>query len=152
MIPAAPFVPLVTVTYGAVVPPPPIPPPPPVYNYPAPTPPAGVVGIIPTDASTPQIPPYNERIALSGKTYGLDFTWNSRAQVWTMNVLDADGNPVATSAPLRNGIGNANWATTVPGFPAGRFFTRPVDNNPADAAQDQLGTRVLLAYFTPAGG
>jgi hypothetical protein len=135
---------------GGVIPPPPIPPPPPNVTETAPPPAAGVVYVVPTDHSTQQVPPYSQRSVLSQVTYALGLRWNARANVWTMGVKAANGTLLADSIPIRNGLPVGFWASTVAGYPPGNFFAIPVDHNPDDAGQDQLGGRVLLTYFDPA--
>lgn len=141
--------PLAQAVGGGIIPPPPIPAPPPVYDTPAPAPAAGVVVVIPTEHGTEQVPPYQQSQVLSQVTYGLALRWNARANVWTATATAANGSLLADSIPIRNGIPVAAWAATVPGFPVGTFFAIPVDHNPADASQSDLGARVLLTYLDP---
>lgn len=127
--------------------PPPFPVQPPVTATPAPTPATGAVVIVPTLSNTPQIPPYRQRVTLDGVVYGLTFRWNARAQVWTYAITTSGGTLVADSIPVRNGLPLAAWAKTVAGMTPGDFWAVPVDHDPSDAAQDQLGARVLMAYL-----
>lgn len=130
-----------------IIPPPPIPAPAPVL-LPSPAASAtGAVVVIPTDHSTPQIPPYSQKTVLSQVTYGLAFRWNARANVWTAAVSAANGTLLADAIPIRNGLPIAQFAATTNGFPPGNFWAVPVDHDPADAGQDQLGGRVLLTYI-----
>jgi hypothetical protein len=116
---------------------------------------AGAVFTIPTECDANEIAPYVQRTPIEGQVYRLSFAWNSRAECWTMDVADATGAPVAGSIPIRNGIpcfpaSPQYRLAAFPQMPPGAFIPVPVDHNDADAAQIDLGRRVLLAYITGA--
>ena len=136
---------------GDPIPPPPLPVPPPILRqrtFPIPT---NTVVVIPTDCNTAEIPPYRQTSPLDGTAYVLDFTWNDRAQVWTMAVSTAAGVLLADSIPIRNGVPIGVWAHALPAFPQGLFQAMTTDNTTGDAGQSELGSRVLLTYLQATG-
>lgn len=147
MIPALPLIPLVSGPVGVDIPPPPwLPFPPPPVPPVLPTI-AGTVYVLPTDASTPEVQPYSQRMTLNGTPYIIAYAWNARADVWCAELQDSNGKTLVSSIPIRNGIPVAAWARAIPGWPPGQFVAVPVDNNDADAGQDGLGSRVLFCYL-----
>lgn len=88
---------------------------------------------------------YDEQVSLDGALYTLGFYWNARAAQWFVDIDDADGNAVVHGLALTAGrlpLLQSASATR----PTGQFLVFDSSNQDSDPGQDDLGTRVLLAY------
>ena len=94
----------------------------------------------------PSVPRYTFSTALSNAVYTFRVYWNSRSEVWYMDVYTDDETLLRAGVPLLLGVEldkgrSAEW-------PDGRFLVYDTENSGVDATLDDLGTRVQLWYFT----
>lgn len=97
---------------------------------------------VPTSQTLPR---YSQKTALEGRTYNMDFHWNTRDNAWYLSLAEEDGTPVVSGVKLV-----ANWPltrrvtleTNVPGMLIA-FDTTGLGEDPSF---EELGTRVQLLY------
>jgi len=88
---------------------------------------------------------YRFQVDLDETTYELYFTWNDRAGVWYMDLLDVDGNyirsgiKVVTGTPLLARISASDK-------PIGDIIAIDQEGEDFDAGLEDLGDRVVLIY------
>lgn len=97
----------------------------------------------------PSVPFQSFQVELDGVVYGFEFSWNHRADAWTMDLLDVTGTPILTGIRLCFGG---------PVLPVSRPLTTPPGElllvestvGAGDPRLDTLGAQVLLLYMDAA--
>lgn len=85
---------------------------------------------------------------LDGTDYTILAQWNGRNASWSMDLLDADG--VIIRAGSRIALGSFPGRRSADArFPEGVFVVLDTSGEGIDATLDDLGTRVLVHYYTP---
>ncbi len=94
-------------------------------------------------------PLFDQVTALEGVDYVLRFAFNERDQYWYLDLLDQDGDPIATS--LRCVVGWPLLRRSTDGRkPPGILAFEDASGLGRDPGFEDLGTRVQLVYFTKA--
>lgn len=95
------------------------------------------------------VPFYSLQIELDSATYGIELRWNGQSSAWFLTVLNADGAVVLSSMKL---VINWPMGRKIPdvGMPPGALIAVDSSNKDLDATRDDLGSRVLLYYYTAA--
>jgi hypothetical protein len=95
----------------------------------------------------PSIPSSRRRVLLDGREYVIRLRWSMREEVWYLDLLDVDGEPLLLGRPLvanRKLLGQ--FRQTVAGLPPGEIFAADPRPTPADPGLDELGDVVSLTY------
>lgn len=91
----------------------------------------------------------NQRFSseLDGTIYVFDLRWNDRAGAWFMDVLEEDLTPIRHGIKLVLGalVGSDTKDSR---FPPGRFLLEDKTGEGVEATLEDLGTRVILYYFS----
>jgi len=88
---------------------------------------------------------YSFLIDLDGSTYQLTFSLNGRANRWSMNIADAEGNPLVEGIRLLNDIIlNAQFVNDA--LPPGDFLIIDVTGEDKVPNKDNLGDDLRLVY------
>jgi len=99
---------------------------------------------LPIDASFPN---YRVTITLESVPYIFDVRWNQRDLAWYFDISDI------TEVPIKNGIKivlgkDLGGPCADPRWPKGFFLAEDLSNQGKDATIDDLGSRVVVDYFT----
>jgi hypothetical protein len=89
---------------------------------------------------------YEFQIDLDGKTYLLRFRYNSRMNLWHMDVCRVDATEILAGIPLLTNcdlIGRYNVADR----PPGDFLAYDESGGAKNAGRDDLGADVVLLYI-----
>lgn len=92
---------------------------------------------------------YDFSTTLDGTLYAFDVHWNGRANAWYIAVSDQFGNLIATGIKIVIGVVLGDTCTD-PRFPAGALLAFDTANTLQDAGSNDLGTRVIVLYFSAA--
>lgn len=95
----------------------------------------------------PSVTPQRFATVLEDRTFLFDFRWNARAAAWFMDILTEDEVAVRTS--IKVVLGMLGWRTTSTDFPPGVLRAYDTTGEGREAGLDDLGTRVVVAYYTP---
>ncbi len=89
---------------------------------------------------------YNFQIDLDGKTYTLNFRFNTRLNIWVMDIADAVGVILLGGLAIYTDVPLSDQYLSDPDIPPGRFI--PIDETGAnrDAGSDDLGNDVKVVY------
>ncbi len=89
---------------------------------------------------------WQQRTALDGTDYILEFNWNGRGGAWYLSILDLDGNAIVRSIKLVS-----NWPLLRrrrdERLPPGELMMYDATGEISSAGYDQLGRQVTLNYF-----
>lgn len=85
------------------------------------------------------------RTELDGVSYFLDFRYNSRADVWMMNISDENNVIIKEGTPLLLGVDLLSQYQDSK-LPPGPLFLMNLKDENVEADRDSLGTDVLLLY------
>ena len=96
---------------------------------------------------TPSVPSYGFATVLGGVTVLIDVRWNGRDAAWYLDLYAED------ETPIRHGIkvllGSPMGRRSIsPLFPRGALIVVDTSGAGRDAGFDDLGTRVVVAFFT----
>jgi hypothetical protein len=94
-------------------------------------------------------PKYRVGITLNDVPYILDVRWNDRDGAWYFDMLDIDDDPIRMGIKIVLGTA-LGWRSTDPRFPNGGIFAEDLSGEGRDATIDDLGTRVMVYYYTVA--
>lgn len=85
------------------------------------------------------------KVTLGDTEYFIRLRWNTRAQFWTLDILDAAKDPIVQGVCVRVQYSLLSRYRDVR-LPDGQLFAIDTSQEGVDPAVDDLGTRVLLAY------
>lgn len=94
----------------------------------------------------PAVPFYRVGVTLNGKDYLLDLRWNSRANTWFMDVLQADETPIRHGIRLTTGAVHGARSTD-PEFPFGGFGLVNLAGDGSEAGLDDINIKVGVYHF-----
>lgn len=94
----------------------------------------------------PSEPNYRLGTQLDGTQYVIDCRWNSRAEAWYLDVLDANADPIRTGIKIVLGAALGARCTD-PRFPQGLFLASDLSGQGREAGLDDLGVRVFVYYY-----
>jgi hypothetical protein len=98
---------------------------------------------------SPSIGNYRFGCTIGSSPYLFDVVWNARDGAWYFDLLSADQTQIYTSIKIV--IGTALGRLCVnPAFPSGVFEAIDLSGAGLDAGFDDLGTRVVVYYYTAA--
>lgn len=92
---------------------------------------------------------WRQRTALDGSDYILDFKYNERSCRWTIDIADAEGEPIVSGMRLSHGVDVLRLVTDLR-RPPGRLVTVDLQYDvrpPRDPDFELLGDPVKLIYF-----
>lgn len=95
----------------------------------------------------PSIPSYRFSTTLIGKTYTIDVHWNARDDAWYFDLLDSAGAPIVHGIKIVLGA-LLGGRCADERFPLGRFMACDTTDSGTEAKFDDLGTRVLVYFFS----
>lgn len=95
----------------------------------------------------PSVPFQTFGTVLDGIQYVLNFRWNGRAGAWYMDVLDEDEDPIRQGIAVVLGAALGRRCVD-PRYPPGVIYAVDTSGTGRDAGIDDLGSRVLLYFFT----
>lgn len=95
----------------------------------------------------PSLPRQVLQIQLSGKTYSMRARWNTRAQLWFLNVTEENGAPVFSGAAIVLGAAIGRVSTHQL-MMDGVLVARDSTGRDTEATLDTLGTLVNVLYYT----
>ena len=91
---------------------------------------------------------YDLQVTLDGVALTLEFRWNSRSEAWYLDLLNADGDTVASGRKLI-----VDWPLMLRGFrdtsedlPRGELYTLDTSGGGVRPGRNDLGSRVRLYY------
>lgn len=92
---------------------------------------------------------FREEVSLEDSIYRFEFTWNWRAEQWTMRVLDIDDNPLVSGIPL---VLNFNLFAQYPGrrLPGGEFYCIDTTEKEKKITRENMGDLIQLCYIPEA--
>lgn len=95
---------------------------------------------------------FNYRVGTSfeGVQYLVDVRWNGRDAAWYLDLLEEDETPVRLGMKVVLGAVIGGRAFADADFPAGVLIASDLSNEGRDATFDDLGTRVLVYFYTHA--
>lgn len=95
----------------------------------------------------PGEPHYRFSTELSGIPFVVEVRWNQREEAWYMTVLDANESPVLSGVKLVLGA-LLGARSADPRKPPGAFVVADLSGTGRDATLDDLGTRVVVSFFS----
>lgn len=99
---------------------------------------------IPLDSATPN---YRMGITLDDVPYIFDVRWNERDSSWYFDLLDVNEDPIRLGIKLVLGS-PLGWRCTDDRFPKGILMAEDLSHAGREATIDDLGTRVVVYYFS----
>lgn len=97
----------------------------------------------------PSVGRYDFSTVLDGTTYGVEVYWNAREEAWYLDLLTDEDVPIRTGVKVV--LGSALGRRSVsPLFPRGVLLAVDLSGEERDAAFDDLGTRVVVYFYTAA--
>lgn len=90
---------------------------------------------------------YTFDTVLSDITYTFDVRWNARQGAWYFDLIDQDGAMIIAGSKIMLGTFPGRRSND-PRFPPGVFIVYDNAKSGEDAAFDDLGVRVIVAYYT----
>ena len=101
--------------------------------------------VIPTDNTGASF--YTQKVTLDSVVYTLTLRWNTRANQWMLDLLDAVGNELVLGTPLLNGeVLLAQYAYLGAVLPPWGLFIVDMTGQDRDPDLNSLGVDVLLMY------
>ncbi len=93
----------------------------------------------------PNNPAYTFVIVLNDVTYNISIRWNTRAQFYTLDLADQDGNMIQADIALKAGLDLLEpFALGI-----GSLFVVDMTNRGLEATPITVGSDVLLVYKEP---
>jgi hypothetical protein len=92
---------------------------------------------------------YKQRLTLDNEAYEFKFEWNIRDESWTMSIFTDDGTQLAAGIKLTVNFALSNRYKYIENFLQGEIIAVDMSNTGTRIGRDDLGSRVLLMYFTP---
>jgi hypothetical protein len=94
--------------------------------------------------------PFDMRVVLDGRPFGLRFQWNERAACWHLSIAADDGEVLLRGIAIRNNCPLLRAARSEPRLPGGDIFAMADTEPGRDAERGELGQRVVLTYIEAA--
>jgi len=91
------------------------------------------------------LPVFQESVEIEGVLYNLFFYFNRRQNLWFLDFLDLDEQPIYVGIPLQSGIDLTPYARHL-SIPKGLFLAFDSLGLNKDAEEDNLGERVRMLY------
>lgn len=96
---------------------------------------------------TPSLAHYTFRATIDSSEYSFEFRWNGRDSAWYMSIYESDETPIISGVKVLIGVllgrrGDHDL------FKRGAFVVQDMANEDRDATFDDLGTRVVVRYYT----
>jgi hypothetical protein len=91
---------------------------------------------------------YSFSTTLDGTEYLFDVRWNGRDGAWYFDLLDADEDMIRAGNKVTLGS-SPGVRSSDSRFPAGAFLTLDASGAGVEATYEDIGTRVLLLYYSP---
>lgn len=103
--------------------------------------------LIPTTSD----PYYSQRVRMSGVDYLLRFRWNSRQELWRLDMLTDEEEPLVLGFALVCGVPLLEYYRHINGVPPGELMavSSVADISPAGLNELGEGKRVELYYLEP---
>lgn len=95
----------------------------------------------------PSIPNYRAGLTIESTQYLIDVRWNGRMEVWFLDLMTEAGEMIKAGIAIVLGAFLGRTAASAD-FPGGAFVAVDTSNEGQDAGIDDLGTRVLLYYYS----
>lgn len=90
---------------------------------------------------------YTEKVTLDGVVYTLEFHYNSRKDVWVMDIGDSAGVVLLAGVPLIIDYPlTARFIGVIEGLPPGQFVMVDETDQERNAGRDNLGNDIKLIY------
>lgn len=100
--------------------------------------------VLPLDSAAPH---YQVGTSLDGVQYILELKWNMRDEAWYLDILAEDEDPIRHGMKIV--LGTLLGRRSVdPRMPAGAFIAADLSGAGREATIDDLGTRVVVYYYT----
>jgi hypothetical protein len=100
--------------------------------------------IIPFEPSTPF---YTFACTLAGTQYQFNVRWNTRVGAWYFDLGRDDGTTIVHGIKIVLGVALGRRSTDAD-FPPGLIFATDTSGEDREAGLDDLGTRVVVTFFT----
>lgn len=95
------------------------------------------------------LPHYTFQVELDGASYEFEIRWNDMAAGWIMSIFTSDSQPIVTGLRLV-----VDWSLAGryadARLPPGKLIAQDTSGAHADPTRDDLGSRVILLYFSEA--
>lgn len=96
----------------------------------------------------PSIPSYRVGTTLNGRQVLIDARWNGRDAAWYLDMLTEAEEPIVMGMKVVLGV-LLGGRTTNTEFPVGVLMASDLSGTGREATLDDLGTRVLVYFYTP---
>lgn len=93
------------------------------------------------------LPHYSFDTTLDGVVYGFEFFWNTIEEGWFMSLFSSNGDALLQGLRVTCDWPLAKYYAT-PGFPPAMLMAQDTGGEQKTPGRDDLGTRVLLLYFS----
>lgn len=95
---------------------------------------------------TPENPHYKVFTSLDTEIFGLEFKYNYRSGVWSMDVMDGNENILVSGVPILLGVGLLN-RFKMDTLPKGTLFVQNFKDANVEADISSLGDTVEIIYI-----
>jgi hypothetical protein len=95
----------------------------------------------------PGIASYQLAVNILATEYILDVRWNERDSAWFFDLLDENSNQIVSGNKII--LGGLLAKTASDKGPRGVFIAKDTSGNGQEAGLDDLGTRVIVRFYTP---
>ena len=89
---------------------------------------------------------WRQRTSIDGRDYLLDFLWNDRNGTWTISLSKEDGTPLRSGIPIT--LQRPLFPAPTLDMPRGTMVAIDLSNTSVEATLTDLGTRVILKYYS----
>jgi hypothetical protein len=98
----------------------------------------------------PSVGDYVFTQSLEGVQYGFRARWNARDAAWYFDIADAQQQPIANGIKIVLGCILGQSFSFFEPFTLGNFLAIDTSGEDREATFDDLGTRVVVVYYTTA--
>lgn len=96
---------------------------------------------------TSETPFYQFNTVIEGSRYYFNVRWNTRDEAWYFDLLDEDEDPIMYG--IKIALGAALGGRSIdPRWPPGHFFAIDTSSESVDATLNDLGSRVIVEFYT----
>lgn len=96
------------------------------------------------------VPSYKFKTSLSGVVYTLQLNFNTRVQLWHLDIMDASNNPIYMGIPLIIDT-DLLYQCVNPLRPLGTMVVLDTTNQEQNPGRNSFGTTHILMYIDPLG-